>query len=354
MKTEKNNKKIEFKEDKIEKSKEISKNDFSNSMTIGSTTKRQIWRPNNYRRQIEIKHPINLTRVLLRGTIGSTSWLQNQGIFPVETKIHQSEHTKLITIEKFKNCIIQIGKTKITAIHPQNVINGKKETFLLEGETLEEIKKWIFDKKQAIQKELDEALFVFCDLHNLQIKNKPKWSRYEDFLRGDDYLDKIPKDTIIHARIGKKVYDEGWEWHNSGDNEEPTERMVTYIENQSLTKNMPIIEKRFKEIEAKIDSFETKIDSKIDSFSKSFEDRMGEYINSSHVLERYAHEIALHLVVEERQLDVSNLQLSNQIKMNESLDKMNRFLEKLIHIFSFFSRLKVRIKGFFKKKEVKS
>lgn len=224
--------------------------DLSNSMTTTKKTFSYFWRPHNFRREIEVKIKTNSTSTRIRGTISK---------LPMELNINS--HTKLISIKNFKpNITIQYGKKKLTAIYSQNIINGEKETYQIERNTIQEIEARINEIKQNIEKKLDNALNRFSIKFGLSIPfKKPVWSRYEDFLKGEDYIDKIPRECIIHDTFFKKVYGKGIEFKNTTKDEEPTIHLKNYIKNRAIEDIAPEIAASINGLGSRFDCLGNKI-----------------------------------------------------------------------------------------------
>lgn len=203
----------------------------SNSMTTSKTPHCFIFRPNNYRRQIEVKEKDNSTSIRIRGAIRK---------FPMELNIN--EHTKIISIKNYEpNITIQYGKKTLTAIYSCPRINGNKQVYQIERDTTEEIDKRINEIKEDIKKRLDSSLKKFSRQFNLSLPfMKPSWSRHEDFIKGEEFIDQIPRETIIHDTVFKKVYGEGVEFIG-GKKEEPTAHFKTYIKNRAIEDIAPKI-----------------------------------------------------------------------------------------------------------------
>ena len=209
---------------------------FSNSMTIESTTQRQhvkrLWRPNNYRRELPVKKKDNSTLKLILTTIDSTH----------KGRWSYSQHTKLFTINYKLNIILQYGKDTLTAIYSQNIIDGQKETFLIKAKQLSDIDERIDQKKDEITKLMDSALNDFVKRFKIRIQGKKaKWKRYEDWVKGDEYISKLKPQTIIHDTYFKKVYDEGIEFKSSEEQKDPVVNMKQYIKNSIINDFQPLI-----------------------------------------------------------------------------------------------------------------
>ena len=148
-----------------------------NSMTTVTPTRKKLWRPNNYRRQIQVKKKDNSIVKNILSTIESTG----------KRQINFNEHTKLISIKNYKpNITLQYGRDKLTCIFSQNIIYGSKETFLIEANNIDDIEERIDQKTEEITSRMDKALNTFIDKFNLRLEQKrePEWSRYEDWLKG--------------------------------------------------------------------------------------------------------------------------------------------------------------------------
>jgi len=169
-------------------------------------------------------------------------------------RININPHTRIISIKQYeKNITIQYGKTKLTAIYSQERRGNDKIIYLIEGDSVKDVGVWIESKKKEIAKKLDKAIFKFARDNNILIPlSTPIWTRYEDFIKGEEYIDKLPKDLIVHGRAFKKVYGKGIEF-TKYKNEEPVEHLNNYIENQALSKHSPEIAKSLTDINSKVD-----------------------------------------------------------------------------------------------------
>jgi len=193
--------------------KESSKRSFINSMATG-TNDFFFWRPNNYRRQLVIKETSN--------SIGKSAIAKKLG-----GKV--ANHSKLLFLKNYSsNITLQLGKNKLEAFWSQNVIGGVKEVYEVPFGSFDS---FLDAKKKDIEKALDKALFDFCKRFNYSSIGLPVWSRYEDFIRGESFVDSIPSEVIIHDPFFKKVYADGIE-AIGGLGDMPTERIRLYIHNR--------------------------------------------------------------------------------------------------------------------------
>ena len=205
--------------------------DLSNSMTTPKSSEIMVFRANNYRRQIIVKEKTNSTSTRIRRAISR---------FPMELNINP--HTKLISIKNFKKDItIQYGKNTLTAIYSCPILNGNKLVYEIERESTREITHRINEIKQTIQKRIDTALKEFSRKFDLSIPfKKPIWSRHEDYIKGEEVLDSIPRECIIHDTVFKKVYGKGIEFIG-GKEKEPIVHLKNYIKNRAIEDIAPEI-----------------------------------------------------------------------------------------------------------------
>lgn len=200
------------------------------SMAIykGSSEK-VLWRPNNYRRQMRVKP---------QKTAFINSGSRPLYIAGIPLNIAPSSKG-LLFIKVSDRVKLQYGKNTLTAIWSQAVIGGEKETFSVPGE---DFRVWVVEKRQEIAAELDAALFSFCRQYDLLIPGKvPRWERYEDWVRGERFIDSLPSECIIHADGLKKVYREGVEFTRSRRDEAPGFHAANFIENRMVERFAPEI-----------------------------------------------------------------------------------------------------------------
>jgi len=208
----------------------------SNSMTTTKPTYKILWRPNNYRRKIQVKTKDNSTIKNIISAIDSTIKRQN---------LNFNEHTKLISVKNYKGITIQYGKNHLTGIFSQNKIYGNKETYLIEANSTDDLERRISQIKRGIKKKIDKAIDSFINTFNLRLEatRKPTWDRYEDWIKGEEFIDKIPREVIIHDTFFKKVYGKGIEFIQTPKKEDPAVHFKNYIKNQSIKSREPIIAK---------------------------------------------------------------------------------------------------------------
>jgi len=184
-------------------------------------------RPNNYRRLLNIK------------------LLNESGIKQILTTplSKRNPQNHIIDIANYRNSGIslQVCKEKLIGIYSQVYSNGKKYWYKIERETDNEINAVIEAKKEEIKDKIDNAMLMFCEEFKLNFRfEKPIWLRSETAIHGDDYIDRIPRDLIIHDTIFKKVYKDDLEF-KSGKGEEPVVHLKNYITNRAIEKIAPEI-----------------------------------------------------------------------------------------------------------------
>lgn len=197
-----------------------------NSMTISAEVLNYAWRPNNFRRQIKIIP------------------LSNSGVKKLLTTIpdaKQNKHTKIISIKDYcDNITVQIFKEKILLIWKQERYKNIKKWYAINGSSINEIQGKVEHHKTEITTLLDSAAEMLRSQCNIEYFGLPVWVRYEDALKGDSYLDSLPREVIIHAEHFKKVYADEVEFIGR-TSDEPTVKMTRYINNRVVEKFTPEI-----------------------------------------------------------------------------------------------------------------
>lgn len=209
---------------------DVLQEELPDSMTTMPQPIKMLWRPNNYRRVLSVKSHNNSTYEKIKSTIDPT------------TKLKKDPHTKTITIRNyFPYITLQLFKEKLMAIWSQRVLNGDKETFLITAWTMAQFEERVKTKKKEIEKTIDMVLLDFAKKYKLLIPfSSPRWVRAEDWTRGEEFIESIPRDMIIHDEHFKKVYGRGIEFTKKSDNKpHSTVHMTNYIREQMLGKTFP-------------------------------------------------------------------------------------------------------------------
>lgn len=221
-----------------------SKRNGADSMTMPNRGVTIYWRPNNYRRQMEIKIVQDSTIRKIKSAILR---------FYPELVQNDVKHGKIFSIRNIGGCTIQLGKSKIVVIYKQRILNGNKETFCFQGTTREEIDKIytdMRDKREEIRKKIDSVMFEFCDNFDLWYSKNtdPVWSRHEDWIRGTEMIERLPESCIVYESRWKKVYGKGIE----GTKGEPVEDTIRHINNSLVVDLVPEIVQRIEMVEKKL------------------------------------------------------------------------------------------------------
>ena len=197
------------------------------AMTIKPEPFKILWRPNNYRRQTEYKWlKKDLHRKPTPLSFISCGTLSSKGI---------------LTVRDYHGTTIQVGKNKIQGIYSQRLIDGQKEVWLIARPTMPELDEAIKEKAEEIRKQIDHAISMFSREFNLKLLNTPDWTRYEDWIKGDEFIDNLPEHLIIHDTYFKKVYKGGIEFVKSGNGEPPVTSVRNYIQNRAVEQIAPEI-----------------------------------------------------------------------------------------------------------------
>jgi hypothetical protein len=216
------------------------KGNTNNSMTTSRDKLFYAWRPNNFRRQIKIKTLLNSGVKKILSTIPNAT---------------QNNHTKIISIKDYcDNITVQVFKEAVTFIWKQERHRNIKKWYSISGDNLAEIQGKIRHHKTEITKLLDSAAEMFKQQTGLEYLGVFKWTRYEDALKGDSFLDSLPRDAIIHAEHFKKVYADEVEFIGRTD-DEPTAKMVNYIHNRVVERFTPEIAKEINKLASDLRAF---------------------------------------------------------------------------------------------------
>lgn len=265
-------------------------------------------RPNNYRRLLNIK--------LIKGS----------GVSNILTTLpyaRQNPQNHLIDVPNYRNSgiSIQVCKEKIIGIYSQIYSNGKKYWYRIERETDKEVNDVIEAKKEEIKDKIDSAMLLFCEEFKLNFRfEKPIWLRSETAIHGDDYIDRIPRDLIIHDTLFKKVYKDDLEF-KSGKGEEPVVHLKNYITNRAVEKVVPEIVKELNVLHGRFDEFNV-LNASID---RLHEVTLLEIENKKlHMSVLYDMKDTLHKISDSRSnLEAGSLDLNPQC--SDSLDQLPTF-----------------------------
>ena len=145
---------------------------------------------------------------------------------------------------------------------------------------------------------MDNALRIFCKEFNIEVFSLyPVWDRYENFIKGEEYIDSIPTNCIIHDTYFKKVYGDGIELKQTEAKEDPGVHIKHYIKNR-------IIEDITPEIAQELNKINNSLEGKLVP-----------------VLEEFSRQLNLHIKVQENTLEV-------QRETKETMKDIRDFITK--------------------------
>lgn len=205
----------------------ISTRNNLDAMTIMPEPFKILWRPNNYRRQTAYKW-------LKKSSIGNKPPLSFISCGTLSKK-------GVLTAKNYHGITIQMGKNFIQGIYSQKLIDGQKEVWLIARPTITELERALEEKKEKIRTQIDHAINMFGREFDFKISSPLKWTRYEDWVRGEEFIDNLPEHLIIHDTYFKKVYKGGIEFTNSGKGEPPVTSLRNYIKNRAVEDIAPEI-----------------------------------------------------------------------------------------------------------------
>lgn len=220
------------------------------------------WRPNNYRLVVNYNGHLSGRHGTYSKANGLTYWRHGA-------------------------VTLQVSKRLITGIWSQG---RSRKTWKIHYDSVNALEDDLNAVKSKIRLQIVESIMAFAKLESLSLIGDFRWSRHEDWIKGEDYIDKIPQDLIIHDTVFKKVYGEGVEF--IGSTSEPTGEVKQYIKNRVVESFAPAINETMQEV------------------AKSFR------LVADEALNPLTHQIKLHLKVQRETL-------KNLKKMSKSLDKFN-------------------------------
>ena len=177
-----------------------------------------IWRPNNYRLQLNFK-----TETFKRNTTPNTTLkISNYGTKFTLTNFYET--TIMLDIPKKKSA-------KVTLIYKPKT----RFYYNIKCNSIDDIDTRIKEKVNDIEKKLLLALNEFIKIYGggVDISSK-KWRRHEDEIKHESFIDSLPPDLVIHDTYFKKVYPKGVEFKG------PT-YVKNYISNRAIESIAPDI-----------------------------------------------------------------------------------------------------------------
>jgi hypothetical protein len=107
---------------------------------------------------------------------------------------------KGVRIVKSDEVTLMCGRNKLLAVWRPG-----ERWFEVSGVSLEDVNAKIVEIELGIEGVLDRSGQSFLNENHL-IASAPVWCRKEFALKGDDFLDKLPRELVIHDSVFKKVY----------------------------------------------------------------------------------------------------------------------------------------------------
>lgn len=158
-----------------------------------------------------------------------------------------NEYNYFVDIDFSDNIHIQIYKDKVAAIWEQNIVDKVKQTVLLGGNSKSEIDLKIQALRDYVYKLLDDALDFIIDRYDVVPIGSKGCFRGENWTRSKHFIDKLPKDCILHEEHFKNVYPhfKGIEVI-SGKNEDSVEKFTQLIHNEIILDFAPLIAEELK------------------------------------------------------------------------------------------------------------
>ena len=158
---------------------------------------------------------------------------------------YDSEHK----YEKFMFCTIRVKKHQVEVTNHYHHKQWRKITI----ESVEEVDQRIDAVMDNLKDHSIKALKYFIDLHGGKSNFNILKERCEHGIHGDDYLDKIPSELIIHDTYIKKVYKRKVEFKS-------TAAIKNYVSNRAVEKIYPEIALEINKLNQKQEIFERSIE----------------------------------------------------------------------------------------------
>lgn len=208
---------------------EVPQETNSDTMGIGPVSEsgfRLLWRPNNYRRKINIK------------------LVSDTGIKNIRQSFQNVKLTKkkVLFVRSYPGVLLEVGRHTLTGIWAQPKNDGEKQTHLIARPTMEGIAVRISERVEEIEAQIDAAINDFLKITGLRLAGAEiKRSRYEDWIKGEEFIDSLPGEMIIHDTVFKKVYGDGVEFKQTLAGEAPGAHVKNYIKNRAVEDFAPEI-----------------------------------------------------------------------------------------------------------------
>lgn len=197
----------------------------TDSISPSASSGKVTFRPNNYRRRI-VCH--DLPKDLGGG---------HSGVTPFISYGKRNGHRFIKGL--YPRVTVQIGKRTITAIYDQHDEKGVKEEFEVSRDG------GVGEKSREIVRMLDAVLADVVQRIGAVGAGEPVTSWYEDGLKGERFIDSLPRDLILQGKPVTKLYGEGVEFKGA---EEPAVYAERYLRNAALLELAPEITRAIREL----------------------------------------------------------------------------------------------------------
>lgn len=212
----------------------------SDIMDISSKSFKILWRPNNYRREMLIREGVD---------IGFDKLKVIYDDFKISKK-------NLVFVRDYPDVLLIVGRKKLQGVYCQPLVDGKKVVSVIERSSIVELQGVVDDRKSEIMQKIDFAMLDFArKLKVVKVFSPISWLRHEDWVKGEDFLPKLPVHLLMHDTIFKKVYsDDGLEFVG-GRGQEPVVHLKNYVANHALKAVAPEIVQALDSLALEIASF---------------------------------------------------------------------------------------------------
>lgn len=203
-----------------------------------------LWRPNNYRLKIPF----------LKGGGGKQEMevgvLKLRGSFPVET----DRNSGVVSVRVRKGLTLQVGKSCVVVMYSLRDSAGRKLWWRVEADDLGSFDAWVDGKVREIYEECVGAvrsLGAGLDFGGCV------WIRHEDAVKGEEFLDSLPVDLVLHDSYCKKVYEKEVEFTSPF-------YMKNFIANRSIERVSPEIARELLELRKGAEEVRLLVERRVD------------------------------------------------------------------------------------------
>jgi len=172
-----------------------------------------LWRPNNYRRRVRVSPK---TKELIRRV---------KSVYGKDCKYYGCNNLLMVRV---RGCSLLFHKSWLECVFSSGTV------FRVWGENVGELESVILGKVEQIRVVMDEIIRDFCEGFGVGVFGGVEWCRFEDWLKGDKFVDSLPKDCVLHDTYFKKVYAEGVEFKSTKDEKVPGVFLKNFIKNRCL------------------------------------------------------------------------------------------------------------------------